>query len=130
MGEGGATKAFVDRLGVSKANEALIMSRRITAEEMLRVGFVNGIIKVGGRGKEGEEGYFLEEVLKEVEERLGAHLNGDSLLEMKKLIRRPEREMMGGQTVAEVMVGLDRFVEGVPLEEFRKVASGEKKHKL
>ena len=49
---------------------------------------------------------------------------------MKKLIRRPEREMMGGQMVEEVMVGLERFVQGVPQEEFRKVASGVKKHKL
>ncbi|KAA6409382.1 MAG: crotonase [Lasallia pustulata] len=127
VGEGGATKAFVDRLGISKANEALIMSRRITAEEMRAVGFVNEIV---GTGRKGEEGEFLEEVLRIVRDRLGNHLNADSALEMKKLIRRPEREMMGGQTVAEVMCGLDRFVKGVPQEEFRKLASGEKKHKL
>jgi len=30
----------------------------------------------------------------------------------------------------EVFAGLERFVKGVPQEEFRKVASGEKKHKL
>lgn len=103
------------------------MSRRITAEEMRAVGFVNEIV---GTGRKGEEGEFLEEVLRIVRDRLGNHLNADSALEMKKLIRRPEREMMGGQTVAEVMCGLDRFVKGVPQEEFRKLASGEKKHKL
>jgi peroxisomal 3,2-trans-enoyl-CoA isomerase len=32
--------------------------------------------------------------------------------------------------VAEVFGGLDRFVSGVPQEQFRKIASGEKKHKL
>jgi peroxisomal 3,2-trans-enoyl-CoA isomerase len=32
--------------------------------------------------------------------------------------------------VEEVMGGLERFVSGVPQEEFRKIASGEKKHKL
>lgn len=30
----------------------------------------------------------------------------------------------------EVFGGLERFMSGVPQEEFRKIASGEKKHKL
>lgn len=102
------------------------MSKRITSQEMVQTGFVNGIIRTG----RDEQEQFLEEVLKEIEERLGAHLNSESLVRMKKLIRRPEREIMGAQTVQEVFAGLDRFVEGVPQEEFRKVASGEKKHKL
>lgn len=126
VGEGGASKAFVDRLGISKANEALIMSKRITSAEMVQTGFVNGIIRTG----RDEQELFLEEVLKEVRERLGPHLNSESLVRMKMLIRRPEREIMGAQTVEEVFSGLDRFVEGVPQEEFRKMASGEKKHKL
>ncbi|KAL9106699.1 MAG: hypothetical protein Q9187_008526, partial [Circinaria calcarea] len=126
VAEGGASRAFVQRLGISKANEALIMSKRITAEEMERVGFVNKIIQTG----RDEQERFLGEVLKEVEERLGDHLNGDSLLEVKALIRKPERDLMDSQTVGEVFGGLERFAAGVPQEEFRKIASGEKKHKL
>lgn len=126
VAEGGASRAFVQRLGISKANEALIMSKRITAEEMERVGFVNKIIQTGRN----EQERFLDEVLKEVEERLGDHLNGDSLLEVKALIRKPERDIMDSQTVGEVFGGLERFAAGVPQEEFRKIASGEKKHKL
>jgi peroxisomal 3,2-trans-enoyl-CoA isomerase len=34
------------------------------------------------------------------------------------------------QGVTEVFAGLQRFLKGVPQEEFRKIASGEKKHKL
>lgn len=126
VAEGGASRAFVQRLGISKANEALIMSKRITAEEMLQVGFVNKIFQTGMN----EQEKFLAEVLKEVGDRLGDHLNNDSLVKVKALIRKPEREMMDGQTVAEVLGGLERFVSGIPQEEFRKVASGEKKHKL
>ncbi|MCJ1234759.1 hypothetical protein MMC14_002722 [Varicellaria rhodocarpa] len=126
VAEGGASRAFVQRLGISKANEALIMSKRITAEEMERVGFVNKIV-----GKKGDsQEVFLEEVLREVEARLGDHLNSGSLLKVKALIRRPERDVMDTQTVAEVLGGLERFQEGVPQEEFRKIASGEKRHKL
>ena len=126
VAEGGASRAFVQRLGISKANEALIMSKRITAEEMLQVGFVNKIIQ----SSKNEQEEFLAEVIKEVQERLGDHLNSDSLVNVKALIRKPEREMMDGQVVAEVLGGLERFVAGIPQEEFRKVASGQKRHKL
>ncbi len=126
VAEGGASRAFVQRLGISKANEALIMSKRITAEELLQVGFVN---KIFDTGKDDQEG-FLGEVMKEIEDRLGDHLNSDSLLKVKALIRKPEREIMDQQNLAEVFGGLDRFAAGVPQEEFRKIASGEKRHKL
>ena len=103
------------------------MSKRITSEEMLQVGFINKIFDVGGQEKQEK---FLAAVLEEVRERLGDHLNSESLIRVKAIIRKPEREMMDGQTVAEVMGGLERFAEGVPQEEFRKIASGEKRHKL
>lgn len=126
VGEGGASRAFVNRLGISKANEALIMSKRITAKELLQVGFVNKIFQT----EKNEQEKFLNLVLKEVDERLGEHLNSDSLVKMKALIRKPERDIMDSQTVAEVFGGLERFTAGVPQEEFRKLASGEKRHKL
>ena len=122
VAEGGASVAFVQRLGISKANEALIMSKRITCEELERVGFVNQVFEAG-------EG-FLGRVLEEVEERLGAHLNSESLVRVKALIRKPERRELDVATLAEVMGGLERFVEGVPQEEFGKVGRGEKRHKL
>ena len=146
---------FVQRLGISKANEALIMSKRISAEEMLQVGFVNKIFET----EKSEQEKFLGLVLEEVEERLGDHLNSESLIRVKALIRKPERAVMGSQTMAEVFegrffvffflrklsrnlvvaifkivltstLGLERFAAGVPQEEFRKIASGEKRHKL
>ena len=126
VAEGGASRAFVNRLGISKANEALIMSKKITAEELLHVGFVNKIFQTG----KNEQEKFLDEVLKEVNERLGDHLNSDSLVKMKALIRKPERDIVDTMTVAEVFGGLDRFSAGIPQEEFRKLASGEKRHKL
>ena len=116
------------RLGISKANEALIMSKRITAPELLHTGFVNKIFSIDV-AKEGSD-KFLQAVLAEVDDRLGDHLNAESLLKIKALIRKPELELLDRQNVEEVFGGLERFVKGVPQEEFRKVASGEKKHKL
>jgi Delta3-Delta2-enoyl-CoA isomerase len=126
VAEGGASRAFVQRLGLSKANEALIMSKKITAQEMVQVGFVNRIFD----SVPVESERFLAQVLEEVEEHLGDHLNGESMLLVKALMRKPEREMMGGQTVAEVLGGLERLAAGVPQKEFRKIASGQKRHKL
>lgn len=126
MAEGGASRAFVQRLGVSKANEALVMSKRITSEELLQTGFVN---KVFNTGKDEHERFFAE-VMKEVHERLGGHLNSESLVKVKELIRKPERQTLDSQNVAEVLGGLERFAAGIPQEEFRKIASGEKRHKL
>jgi peroxisomal 3,2-trans-enoyl-CoA isomerase len=116
----------VQRLGISKANEALIMSKRITSEELLAVGFVNKVFECG----KGEDAKFQELVFKEIDERLGENLIGSSLTKIKALIRKPDREALDAQGVAEVFGGLERFLEGIPQGEFRKIASGEKRHKL
>jgi len=126
VSEGLASRAFVTRLGISKANEALIMSKRITSAELLQVGFVNKIFDCG----KGEDAKFRELVFAEIDDKLGEHLIGDSLTKIKALIRRPERDLLDGQGVAEVFGGLERFMAGIPQEEFRKIASGEKRHKL
>ncbi|QIX01673.1 hypothetical protein AMS68_007190 [Peltaster fructicola] len=124
--EGGASRAFVERLGISKANEALIMSKRITSEELLQTGFVNKVFDT----KPTESDLFLEQVLKEINERMGDHLVSDSMTKIKALIRKPERQNMDTQLVHEVFGGLERFVAEIPQNEFRKIASGEKRHKL
>ncbi|KAL4724919.1 dodecenoyl-CoA isomerase [Fusarium chlamydosporum] len=124
VAEGGASRALALRLGPARANEALLMSRRIGSQELERCGFVNAIFD------EGDDVKFGARVLHEVDERLGDHLNGDSLIGIKKLIRKPEMDIMHTQNVHEVFAGLERFMTGVPQEEFAKLASGAKRHKL
>lgn len=109
VAEGGASRALVLRLGYAKANEALIMSKRISATELKDAGFLNAIFET----RKGEDAKFRDLVLKEVEERLGSHLNGDSLLGIKQLIRQPEKEIMDSQNTKEVFGGLERFVAGI-----------------
>ncbi|KAJ5519214.1 Crotonase core [Penicillium expansum] len=129
VAEGGASRAFVERLGIAKANEALIMSKRISCDELVSAGFVNKVITPESGKKEDSDG-FLKKVLEEVDDRLGTHLNQTSLLKIKELVRRPERELLDRQNGIEAFEGLERFMQGIPQEEFRKLASGEKKHKL
>lgn len=126
VSEGNASVAFVQRLGIAKANEALIMSKRISVEELVQCGYVNRVFDV----EKGDSATFLNMVIEEVKERLGEHLNGESMLKVKALIRAPYKEKLDAQGVLEVFGGLERFAAGIPQEEFRKIASGEKKHKL
>lgn len=130
VAEGGASHALVQRLGVSKANEALITSRRIPADELLTTGFVNKIFHECPGGRPGDDAYFRDLVLREIDERMGDHLVGDSMIGIKALIRRPQMDVLDRQNVAEVFAGLDRFTSGVPQQEFLKIATGQKRHKL
>ena len=104
VAEGGASRALALRLGPARANEALLMSRRIGSQELERCGFVNAIFD------EGDDAKFRARVLHEVDERLGDHLNGDSLIGIKKLLRKPEMDIMHTQNVHEVFAGLERFL--------------------
>lgn len=127
--EGVASFALVERLGISKANEALIMSKRITCEELVATGFVNKVFSAPS-GKVEDSAGFLAQVLKELDERLGSHLNPGSMLGIKALIRRPGRDAMEKMNIIEAFAGVDRFLSGAPQEEFKKISSGKKKHKL
>lgn len=129
VAEGGASRALVQRLGVSKANEALLMSRRVPADELLQTGFVNKVF-TELKGAKDDDVRFKELVLAEIDDKLGDHLVGDSLIGIKELIRRPEIDVLEGQNAREVFAGLGRFMSGVPQREFLKLASGEKRHKL
>lgn len=126
VAEGLASHAMLRRLGPARGPEALLMSKRITCEEMVQCGFVN---KVFDTAKEDSDG-FLKLVLEEVDNRLGEHLVPDSLVKIKKLMRGPDRDLYDAMGVKEVFSGLEVFMKGIPQEEFRKVASGEKRHKL
>ncbi|KAI0603150.1 3,2-trans-enoyl-CoA isomerase [Biscogniauxia sp. FL1348] len=127
VAEGGSSRALVARLGVARANEALLQGRRIPCHELVAAGFVN---RVFGNDDDDDDKAFLARVMQEVRERLGDHVNGDSLLGIKALVRAPELDVLDRQNVAEVFAGLERFVSGVPQEEFLKIATGKKRHKL
>lgn len=122
VAEGGASIGFVNRMGIALANEALIMSRKITMDKLLSSGFVTKEFPADDK--------FLSNVVDEVKDKLGEHLNQESILKIKALIRERERAEMEAQGVKEVIAGLDRFAKGVPQEEMLKISSGEKKHKL
>ena len=108
VSEGGASVGFVQRMGISKANEALIMSKRLSCEELVHCGYINKVFNT----KPTEQEKFLELVLTEVDDRLGEHLVPGSLTRIKALIRKPYRDRIDGMGVAEVYGGMEVFMKG------------------
>jgi len=124
VSEGVSSMAFVERLGVAKANEALIMGKRLMSKELADAGFVNQILEC--RDAEG----FQDSLLREINQRFHQGLNASSVLQIKKMIRRRSMMELDAQNVEEAFVALDRQVQGIPQKEFEKVRLGHKKHKL
>ena len=127
--EGGAAHALRERLGVSKAKEALLMSKRIASDKLLACGFVNKILRPAQSNDGAEEatgGSFLDDVLKEVEKDLGSHLSDASLLDMKEQISRDDRNKLDRTAVGEAYTAVDRILAGVPREQMKKLAKTRK----
>lgn len=106
---------FVRRLGFAKAHEALLLSKRITAAELVECGFINKVFPAEG---------FRERVLEFVDDAMGTHLNHGSMLGVKKLIRDSFAADMEKNNVREAFAGLERFVGGWPQKEFVSFSFG------
>jgi len=124
--EGGASRALRERLGVSKAKEALMMSKRISCDELLACGFVNKIINPSPSARGADEALngatFLEQVLNEVEKDLGSQLCDSSLLDIKAQFCRQESDSLDGAVVKEAYTAVERILAGVPQAQLKKSA--------
>ncbi|KAM0252122.1 hypothetical protein ACHAQJ_007862 [Trichoderma viride] len=123
--EGGASRALRDRLGVSKAKEALMMSKRIPADQLLTCGFVNKIIEPsssasGADGAGSSE--FLKQVLKEIEKDLGSHLNDSSLLDIKQQLFQDDRQILDRVVVQEAYKAVEKISAGIPQAQMKRIA--------
>ncbi|EPS42962.1 hypothetical protein H072_3082 [Dactylellina haptotyla CBS 200.50] len=112
VAEGGASYTFTRRMGYGLASEALLASKRITADRLLAAGFVNKIFDEKDADK------FNAVVIKHVSDELGEHLNQESILLIKKLIRDAYMKGFEEANVLEVAGGVERFLKGVPQAEF------------
>ncbi|KAK6544059.1 hypothetical protein TWF694_000772 [Orbilia ellipsospora] len=124
VAEGGASFTFARRMGYGLASEALLASKKITADRLYAAGFVNKIFD------EKDSDTFNEAVIKHIQDELGDHLNQESIMFIKKLVRDAYMKGFEEANVLEIAGGVDRFMKGVPQAEFAKIASGAKRHKL
>ncbi|KAG1903701.1 ClpP crotonase [Suillus fuscotomentosus] len=123
--EGGASVSFVNRMGIAKANEVLILNKKISALEMLECGFVNKIFPSKS----------TEEFHSTVHQHLKKELDGlvpASIFAIKTLIKAGlnEKNDFHAVNLRESYAQAERFSSGIPAERFSKIAKKEIKHKL
>lgn len=66
-------------------------------------------------------------MIEQIKEMFGDHLNRESILKTKQIVRAQFQENLDKQNLLEIYAGLERFVIGAPQAEFMKLASGQKK---
>lgn len=126
VSEGASSYTLVQRLGLSKANEALLGSKAIYAKDLLDRGFVNKLFP-SADFKTTEE--FNEHVLSIISDML-YELSPGSVLDIKKLIRTSMEKDLIEVNSKEVFGGIEKFSQGFPQERFAMIAMGKLKHKL
>jgi Delta3-Delta2-enoyl-CoA isomerase len=118
--EFGSAINFAQSIGVHRANEFLMMGRKLTAQELETAGLVNQIFPTSS---------FQQDVTKYLEEKLQIN-DGKSMMEAKRLMNAPLRDgrMIAVQNAMDALS--ERFVEGAPYERFAlKKAEMEEKSK-
>ncbi|OAX44603.1 ClpP crotonase [Rhizopogon vinicolor AM-OR11-026] len=123
--EGGASVSFVNRMGIAKANEVLILNKKLSASEMLECGFINKIIPSKS----------TEEFHSAVHQHLVKELDGlvpASIRAIKSLIKAGlnEKNNFDAVNLRESYAQAERFSSGIPAERFKQIAKREIRHKL
>lgn len=121
--EGSCAATLVQRLGISVANEALLLSRPIFARRLESLGFVNKIYNVEDTEKFND--LVLEDFWNMIKD-----LHFDSVRDIKKIIKSTYIQEWQSVNAQEVVGGLFKWLEHVPQTKFKKVAGRQLKHKL
>lgn len=125
IAEGGSSVSFVNRMGLSQANEVLIWGKKKTAQQLLNSGFVNEIIPADSDVK------FHTAVRTRIKDELSG-LDPSALLHMKQLIRAGlgDKNNPDAVNLRESYAQAARFASGTPAIQFGRIARKEIKHKL
>lgn len=106
------------------------MGRRIPCEELVRTGFVNGVISAPS-GREDDSSGFIGKVMEVVEQQFGEFdPQRTGMLIVKELARRRERDMLDQQNMDEMYAGMEFLNQGVLQEQVRQLQRDSKGHKL
>ncbi|KAG2157056.1 ClpP/crotonase-like domain-containing protein [Suillus clintonianus] len=123
--EGGASVSFVNRMGIAKANEVLLLNKKISASEMLECGFINKIFP--SKSTEEFHSAVYQHLVKELDGLVPA-----SIIAIKSLIKAGlnDKNDFHAVNLRESYAQAERFSSGVPAERFGKIARKEIRHKL
>lgn len=125
VAEGSSSATLFLRLGWSKSAEALLLSKPIPGEDLNKLGFFNKVYT--GQGLTPEQ--FNEEVFKEVSGKL-AGLYEPSIFHNKDLLRANRDQFVNSANSKELIMGFNKWIQGIPQQRFLQLSNKEIKHKL
>lgn len=123
VSEGAAAATLVQRLGLSTANEALLLSRPIGAKKLYERGLINKIYNLKDTSK------FNDLVLEEFWSN-SKNLEFSSILDIKKLIKANYLQDLQSTNAKEVIGGMQKWVQNIPQKKFKSIAKKQMKHKM
>lgn len=121
--EGATSTSLVMRLGLSKANEAVLLSKPMSARELADAGFINQLYDMQDVNE------FNSHIVDELSFRL-KDLARQSVLDNKKLLRQSFIKQLESSNAQEAVQGLQKFIQGIPQKRFREMATRQRRHKL
>lgn len=121
--EGASSVSLFHKLGLSWANEALLLSKPISGKRLVEAGVINKVFNIDDVEK------FNQAVVKQLNADV-ADLSHESIIQIKKLIKNNYTERLGKNNVDEAIGGYRLFVKGIPQRRFAQIVRGEVKHKL
>ncbi|KAF7294978.1 AA-permease domain-containing protein [Mycena indigotica] len=125
IAEGGSSVSFINRMGLAKANEALIWGKKKDAQELLQCGFINKIFPQ--QSVESFHKAVRALVLDDME-----GLDPSAIFEVKRLLKKglDEKNSMDAVNLRESIAQAERFASGIPARQFIRIANKEIRHKL
>lgn len=123
VSEGASAYTLVQRLGLSAANEALLLSSPIKAKRLYELGLVNKIYNL--KDVEKFNDLVLEEFWHKVKD-----LEAESIRDIKKIIKSTYLRDLHSVNAQEIIGGVYKWLAHKPQEKFRKLANKKISHKL
>lgn len=121
--EGAASVTLFYKLGISRANEALLLSKKISGPVLQQAGLLNKVFDIADVAE------FNDAVVKEVNDAV-ENLNFDSVKQIKSLIKANWDDRISANNAKEVAAGYRRFLTGIPGKRFAMISKKQLKHKL
>lgn len=118
--EGGSSLMLAERIGMAKAAEMLLYSKKMNAEELKSCGFINEIFDEDG---------FDSAVRNYVKSNI-KHANASSLIAIKTLMRKHLSDRLNTALRDEVLVLSRRFASGEPQKAFAALMAKHLKSKV
>lgn len=128
VSEGVASATLINRLGLSIGNEALLLSKPISAPKLEQTGYLNKNFKIHNRSQADVDRF--NSLVKHEFWDMAKNLEFQSIIDIKKIIQSNLTKNYRNINAQEIIDGVYKWLDHVPQQKFAKIAGKQLKHKL